>query len=91
MFDREMAELIVHATSGKKDRIKKAIGELGYKVIDDTEPGSKFFNLKVKNPDGSLIRIYKSYRGPVEVQKWEPLLITYSGIPTFEPSGRRSI
>ncbi len=90
MFTKELAEMIVHTANGRKNRIIKAIREQGFEVEDNTEPGSKFFNLRVWNEDKTFIRIYRSYRREVKVQEWKPIKYTYSGIPTFEPSGRRS-
>ena len=82
---KEFAELIVHATSGRKDRIIKCIREQGFTVSDETETGSMYYNLKVMNDDGTVIRIYKSFRGKAEVQKWEPVVFRYSGIPVCDP------
>lgn len=89
VLDREMAELIVHATSGRKDRILKNLKELGFEIEDASEE-SGLMNLRIRNSDGTMTRIYGKGRKELKVQIWMPVVFRYSGIPTFEPSGRRS-
>ncbi len=88
---KELAEILVKQGKSRKANIIKFLELHGYDVIDDTEPETpRYWNLKVKNEDGTMIRIYRSYRDGVKVQLWEPVVVKWSGIPTFEPSGRRS-
>ena len=47
-----------------------------------------YFNLKVPVKDG-YIRVYEN-KGKYLVDKFVRTEVKYSGIPTFEPSGRRS-
>lgn len=87
---KELAEMIVHSASSKKDRIIKAIEKEGFEVVDESEEFG-YMNLKVWNRDGSMIRIYRPDNKRARVQLWKPFEYVYSGIPTFEPSGRRSL
>lgn len=91
-FTKSMGERAVRKAGGLKMGIIQEVQKMGYWVDDDTDRAHpKMFNLKVWNDDGSMVRIYKTYRGTVEVQKWKPVDMKYSGIPTFEPSGKKSL
>lgn len=49
-----------------------------------------YMNLRIPVANG-YIRVYRDHRGIVRVQQYEKIAMKWSGIPTFEPSGRRSI
>ena len=85
ILEKEYAEKVVKESGGSKKRIQERLKIEGIDVADCTEKGSPFFNLKIWNEDGSMIRIYRSYSRRVEVQKWSMVKIQYSGIPVFEP------
>ena len=78
--------IIEGAKSSKKVLAKLDEVDMPYKEVTD-ECG--YFNVRIPVKDG-YIRVYES-NGNFLVQKFEKVTVKYSGIPTFEPSGRRSI
>lgn len=69
-------------------QVKAALRKAGVN-FDDISEESGYLNLHIPFLDG-YIRIYKRRDGKIVEQKWTKCEYTYSGIPTFEPSGRRS-
>lgn len=53
------------------------------------DPDSDYFNIRIDRQNG-FVRIYQDNRGDINVQSWTRTEYVYSGIPTFEPSGRHS-
>jgi hypothetical protein len=56
--------------------------------FEDRTWESGYMNIRIPVADG-YIRVY-DHLGEIRVQKFEKVVFQYSGIPTFEPSGRRS-
>ena len=84
MLTKDKAKSII-ADLQDHDRIIRALTGAGYKVNDDTNECG-YLNLKVNNPDGTMIRVYKNGRKEISIQVWEPVQFKYSGIPVFDPS-----
>ena len=81
--------LLSGATEKKSVILQCRVAKRRY--VDESEE-SGYPNIKIPCPDGSVIRVYKGSRMKYfKVQVLEPVTFSYSGIPTFEPSGRRSI
>ena len=78
--------IIAGAKTAKE--IKKKLEDAGLQYIDLTEEYG-YMNIRVPFIDG-YYRIYKS-GDSINTQVWRKVEFRYSGIPTFEPSGRRSI
>ena len=85
MSAETVREIIRGAKSGKEILAILDAIEMPYKEVTD-ECG--YFNVRIPAKDG-YIRIY-ACNGQWLVQKMERVVARYSGIPTFEPSGRRS-
>ena len=56
--------------------------------FEDHTAAYGYMNLRIPVEDGYM-RIY-DHLGEIRVQKFPRIQVAYSGIPTFEPSGRRS-
>lgn len=57
--------------------------------VEDASKESGYMNLRI--PVGrEYIRIYRTYTGAILVQRFRLEKFQYSGIPVFEPSGRKS-
>ena len=71
--------------------IRKRLTAAGLQFEDLTEEYG-YFNLRIPFPDG-YFRIYRpTGRGQeIRTQRWRKTEFKYSGIPVFEPSGRRSL
>jgi hypothetical protein len=72
------------------ESVCKALKNAGIK-FEDVSKEYGYLNIHVPRPNG-YVRIYKPYRrDELEVNSFDSVPLTYSGIPTFEPSGRRSL
>lgn len=69
--------------------IRKALRAAGIR-FDDRTAMDGYFNVRIPTENGEYIRVYKNRRKDVVVQAWTKCVIKWSGIPTFEPSGRWS-
>lgn len=81
-----MQEIYGNAKSPKA--IKKALEKAGL-IVEDLSEESGYFNLHIPF-DGGHYRVYKAHDGKIKEQVWRPVELKWSGIPTFEPSGRKS-
>ena len=81
-----LMDFIENAKTPKQ--VKAALKNAGFH-FDDISEECGYLNLHIPFPDG-YIRIYKRKDGKIVEQKWTKCEYKYSGIPTFEPSGRRS-
>lgn len=74
-----------------KRELVKRLNSIGAHYTDDSEEYG-YPNIHIRVTGGEIVRIY---RGPkmkdFQVQVWKPVIFRHSGIPTFEPSGRRSL
>ena len=73
------------------DEIRKRLSDAGLQFEDLSEEFG-YFNLRIPLMDG-YFRIYKpNGKGEkIRTQRWKKTEFRYSGIPVFEPSGRRSL
>ena len=83
-------ETILFLIDGAKSdkEVKQRLDDAEVPYADLTEDYG-YMNLRIPGKDG-YIRIYRSRYG-IEVQKFEKVQMKYSGVPTFEPSGKRSL
>ena len=58
----------------------------GYKVVKDTSEDVGSFSVWIDE----LTRIYKNSRKEYVLQTWQKVNMSYSGIPTFDPSWQLS-
>ena len=70
------------------EEVKEIITGFGYEYQDLSEEYG-YMNLRIPFVDG-YVRIYQRPDNTMNIQKWHKTEVKYSGIPTFEPSGRRS-
>lgn len=77
--------IIAGATTARQ--IKKRLKDAGIVFVDLTEEYG-YMNLRIPMEYG-YFRIYRNGKR-IKTQKWTKTEIIYSGIPVFEPSGRRS-
>ena len=77
--------IIGKATDENEIRERLDDAEVVYKDLTNEYA---YFNLRVPVKDG-YIRVTKK-NGKCLVDKFTEVVVKYSGIPTFEPSGRRS-
>ena len=76
------------AGANTEDEIRHRLIRNGLQFDDLTdEYGYKNIRIPVIN---GYIRIYKMGNA-IKIQNWQKTVFKYSGIPTFEPSGRRSL
>ena len=68
-------------------QVKKKLKDAGME-FEDYSGEYGYMNLRIPTPDG-YVRVYMAGK-EIRTQKWTMQTIRYSGIPTFEPSGRRS-
>ena len=72
-----------------KDEILRGLKEAGIEYADGSKE-TGYDNVYVPIENGHL-RIFTPHRvKSYQVQRWRKTSIKYSGVPTFEPSGRRS-
>lgn len=81
----EIRDLIMEADTTVD--VETILRSYGIRYEKDMECG--YFNIRIKRPDG-MIRIYQDFRKSIVVQAWTKCNFRYSGIPTFEPSGKHS-
>lgn len=95
MVDTKLIESMIKGLTKRAD-ILKAIKGCEY---EDLTAESGYLNIHIPTEDGGYVRIYRAYdrqmelvpdKGRVRVRKFTPVKFCWSGIPTFEPSGRRS-
>jgi len=70
-----------------EQEIRNRLDEAEVVYTDHTEEYG-YFNLRIPSKDG-YIRVY-DYNGEYRVVKFTKTVVKLSGVPTFEPSGRRS-
>ncbi len=74
----------------KKGDVVKMLKENDIR-FEDVSADSGYDNIRIPTNDGGYIRVYRGKRtDQFKVQKFEMVEFKWSGIPTFEPSGRRS-
>lgn len=79
---------IVYGCKTEKEIIN-ALKEAGLQYQDFSKDFG-YFNIRVPLNEG-YFRIYKETKTKqIKTQIWEKTVFRYSGIPTFEPSGRHS-
>lgn len=85
-----MVEEMVRRIAGKAKGRFEIMSRLDAASIRFEDHSSEYgyMNLRIPVEDGYM-RIYDNL-GEIRVQKFSKVVFTYSGIPTFEPSGRRS-
>lgn len=83
-------ETILYLIDGAKTdfEVKERLNDAEV-VYADLSKDSGYLNLRIPTKDAQ-IRIYRSSDRRIQVQKFEMVQMKYSGVPTFEPSGRRS-
>lgn len=77
----------------RRKQIKKILKEFDRIGIDYEDATSEYGypNVRIYTEDGGCIRIFKRHKRPgLVVWKYTPVELKWSGIPVFEPSGRRS-
>ena len=85
-----MIGTIIEGAKTKRD-VERRLKKAGLQW-EDLSADYGYMNLRVPILGGGYYRIYRNKRRKrIEIQKWgPPIELTYSGIPTFEPSGRHS-
>lgn len=74
----------------KPEQVVRVLKENGIECEDVSEEYG-YLNVRIPRENG-YIRIWKPYRrAELEVNSFDCVPLRYSGIPTFEPSGRRSL
>ena len=81
---------IQNAVKGAKTAkdVVERIENLGYIPVDCSGE-SGYLNVRVPFPNG-YVRVYKNERKELVIQVFEEVVMKYSGIPTFNPSGVNS-
>lgn len=81
---------VTEIISGKKTKraILAALKAAGVYAEDASEECG-YMNIRIPAESG-YVRIYRDSVGCIIIQRFEPVNMKYSGVTTFEPSGRRS-
>lgn len=87
MTDSQIRELV--GDMKLPSLIRKTLDKAGIKYEYEIDE-RKMFSFRIPN-DAGYVRIYNTYRGEIRVWQYSWVKYEYSGIPTFEPSRRRSI
>jgi len=70
------------------EAVRQKLTEAGLQFVD-VSADFGYMNIRVPVHDG-YFRIYQDWIGTIKTQRWRKTEMNYSGIPTFEPSGRKS-
>lgn len=83
-----MIGTIIEGAKTKKEILRR-LSKAGF-LYEDVSEEYGYMNIRIPFP-GGYYRIYKSLRdGKIKTQRWGETKFVWSGIPVFEPSGRRS-
>lgn len=78
MYTTEQIKSII-GTSKTKSTIESKLKKANVKFNYDSEENE----FRINNPDGSVIRIYKSVYKEIKVLHMQPFKMQYSGTPVF--------